>query len=178
MVYGTIILACMGMLIGYLAQRSRMCFVAGVRDYILVRDRELILGMFAFIITIWVLTSILYPMGLLRSGTPEYGDAVIRRSVEQMGSFSLSTFRFGKLLQGGDILSPNMGGVLTGRFLYITLGGGLVLGAVSTLAGGCVLRQHVLIAQGNGDALYFILGFYAAVVLYYGLLFKYLVRLY
>jgi hypothetical protein len=49
---------------------------------------------------------------------------------------------------------------------------------LSTLSGGCVLRQHVLFAQGNMNAAYFILGFYIAVVVYCGLLFKFFMKLY
>jgi hypothetical protein len=63
-------------------------------------------------------------------------------------------------------------------FIYVTLFGGLFIGLVSTLAGGCVLRQHVLLAQGNMDSLYFISGFYVAVVIYYGLLYRFFIRLY
>jgi hypothetical protein len=173
-IYGTAVLAAMGILIGYLAQRSRMCFVAGVRDYILVRDRELLMGMFAFIVTIWVLTSILYGGHWLRSGVPEYGGASIRDSVERVGSFSFRLQNLGGTLKRDGSLR----GVLTVRFFYVTMAGGFVLGAVSTMAGGCVLRQHVLLGQGNMDALYFIIGFYAAVAIYYGLLFKLFVRLY
>lgn len=176
MAYGTILLACLGLLIGYLAQRSRMCFVAGVRDYILVRDWELVLGMASFILTIWVLTSVLYPLGVLRSTTPQYGQPPIARSVQGFGRLlELGTGRGLALFRKGGV---PLRAVLSGRFFYVTICGGLLLGAVSTMAGGCVLRQHVLLAQGNGDALLFILGFYTAVVVYYGFLFKFFVRLY
>ena len=37
-----------GVIVGYLAQRSRMCFVGGIRDFILVRDTELLKGLIAF----------------------------------------------------------------------------------------------------------------------------------
>lgn len=43
-----------GFVIGYLAQRSRMCFVGGIRDYILVRDSELLKGLVAFGLTAWI----------------------------------------------------------------------------------------------------------------------------
>jgi hypothetical protein len=176
MVYGTVLLACVGLFIGYIAQRSRMCFVAGVRDYVLVRDRELVLGLISFVLTIWILTSILYPLGVLRSATPQYGRAYLGRGVAQIGTpGDFSAANLGALFRGAG---GHLGNALSGRFFYVTLGGGMVLGAVSTLAGGCVLRQHVLLAQGNGDARYYILGFYAAVVVYYSLLFKFLVRLY
>jgi len=175
-VYGTLILVCMSMLMGFLAQRSRMCFVAGVRDYILVRDRELLIGMFSFLITLWILTSLLYAFNILRSGTPEYGEPAIRTSVEKIGTYSLSVGNLNTLFQKGP--TGGIGLLLTSRFLYVTLIGGLVIGLVSTLAGGCVLRQHVLLAQGSMDALLFILGFYCAVVIYYGFLYRFFIRLY
>ena len=45
-----------GLVVGFLAQRSRMCFVAGLRDWILVRDAELLTGLFAFLTTVWLMT--------------------------------------------------------------------------------------------------------------------------
>lgn len=43
-----------GVLLGYLGQRSRMCFIGGVRDFILVRDTYLLKGLLAFGVTAWV----------------------------------------------------------------------------------------------------------------------------
>jgi uncharacterized membrane protein YedE/YeeE len=43
-----------GVIIGYLGQRSRMCFVGGIRDFILVRDSYLLKGLIAFGLTAWV----------------------------------------------------------------------------------------------------------------------------
>jgi uncharacterized membrane protein YedE/YeeE len=43
-----------GAVLGYLGQRSRMCFVGGIRDYMLVRDRYLLRGLLAFGITAWL----------------------------------------------------------------------------------------------------------------------------
>ena len=43
-----------GVILGYLGQRSRMCFIGGIRDFILVRDRYLLKGLFAFGLTAWV----------------------------------------------------------------------------------------------------------------------------
>jgi hypothetical protein len=37
-----------GVVLGYLGQRSRMCFVGGIRDFILVRDTYLLKGLLAF----------------------------------------------------------------------------------------------------------------------------------
>lgn len=43
-----------GIIIGYLGQRSRMCFVGGIRDFILVRDTYLLRGLIAFGLTAWL----------------------------------------------------------------------------------------------------------------------------
>jgi uncharacterized protein len=43
-----------GAVIGYLGQRSRLCFIGGIRDFILVRDRYLLKGLIAFGITSWL----------------------------------------------------------------------------------------------------------------------------
>jgi len=39
-----------GFVIGYLGQRSRLCYIAGYRDYFLVRDTYVLKGMFGTII--------------------------------------------------------------------------------------------------------------------------------
>ena len=43
-----IITLLVGGLVGYLSQRSRMCFVGGIRDFILIRDTYLLRGLIAF----------------------------------------------------------------------------------------------------------------------------------
>ena len=43
-----------GTILGYLGQRSRMCFVGGIRDFILVRDTFLLRGLIAFGLTAWI----------------------------------------------------------------------------------------------------------------------------
>jgi YedE family putative selenium metabolism protein len=43
-----------GLIVGYVGQRTRMCFVGGLRDVILVRDRELLKGLVAFAVTAWL----------------------------------------------------------------------------------------------------------------------------
>ncbi len=174
----TLALAILGGGIGFLAQRSRMCFVAGFRDYFIVRDRELLFGIFSFIVTIWLLTSVLYPMNIIRSGIPQYGDAVIRRSVEHVRVSTSYIPSIRDFIIGGLGEGTNLSSHFLNKFIYITFAGGLMIGLVSTLAGGCVLRQHVLFAQGNMNALYYIAGFYTSVVVYYVFLFRYAVLLY
>lgn len=65
-----------GLVVGYLGQRSRLCFVGGIRDFILIRDTYLLKGLAAFGVTAWVA----FPLAGLavgaRSGAFELTDAV------------------------------------------------------------------------------------------------------
>ena len=54
-----------GVVLGYLGQRSRMCFVGGIRDFILVRDTALLKGLIAFGLTAWLA----FPLAGLIAGT-------------------------------------------------------------------------------------------------------------
>ncbi|MBN1836593.1 MAG: hypothetical protein JW820_12135 [Spirochaetales bacterium] len=177
----TLLIGAVGVTVGYLAQRSRMCFVAGLRDFILVRDRELLNGLFSFLLTVWILTSIFYALNLLEQRMPEFGEVRVMTAVEGAGAGTergpgriglAATLRTFRILQSPDAAGSGAGGLraLLGRFFWTSLGGGALIGFLSVLAGGCVLRQHVLCAQGNRSALLFILGFYAAAVVL-GLLF-------
>ena len=40
----------LGLIMGYLGQRARMCFIGGIRDYYLVKDTYLIKGLFTFVV--------------------------------------------------------------------------------------------------------------------------------
>jgi uncharacterized membrane protein YedE/YeeE len=55
-----------GFVVGYLGQRSRMCFVGAVRDLILVRDTGLFKGLIAFGLTAWLALSVLSVAGAAR----------------------------------------------------------------------------------------------------------------
>lgn len=172
-----VILAAAAFTIGFLAQRSRMCFIAGLRDFILVRDGELLKGLFSFLATIWILTSLFYGFGLITDGIPaplfdeekvaavESSETENTESSEQQvvpvavgaeseqAAYELQL----KLVGTGIVASP---------FLWLSIIGGLLLGLITTGAGGCALRQHVLAAQGNGNAKFFLIGFFGMVILY------------
>jgi hypothetical protein len=206
-VYLTAALGGMGLIVGYLAQRSRMCFVAGFRDYLLVRDSELLLGFFSFVVTIWLLTTTLYSLNLLKKGAPEYGEP---RAGESAGNDLALGQAAGRAAAGGEqengMAEPETGqaavagGVKPGerasrghplnpvrllsapftpdRFTYVSLAGGWIVGLLSTFAGGCVLRQHVLAAQGSRDASWYLTGFYTAVPVFYLLLSRFINSIY
>ncbi len=163
-----------GLTVGYLAQRSRMCFVAGLRDWILVRDTELLAGLFAFLATVWLLTSLFGALGLLHQGAPEYGGTLASLRPGAPAGAALAPVRVAARIGIG--LAPLAG--VVNRFFYATLAGGFLIGALSVVAGGCVMRQHVLCAQGDRNALYYLAGFYGAVVVYYALLSRFFAWVY
>ena len=187
----TAAVAALGLVVGYLAQRSRMCFVAGFRDFLLVRDKELLRGFFAFVATIWVLTTALYSVGLMRKGAPEYGGTVlsseegVRRGT---GGSSESGSRGGgtgpaangkiRVFRWAEGIRPFFCTPALDRFMLVTFAGGWIIGILSTFAGGCVMRQHVLAAQGNRDSLFYLLGFFSAVPVFYLFLERFFARLY
>ncbi len=65
-----------GIVVGFVGQRSRMCFVGGIRDWILVRDTFLLKGLVAFGLTAWVA----FPLFAAAGGAPvgEFGRPVLR----------------------------------------------------------------------------------------------------
>jgi len=68
-----------GLLVGYLGQRSRMCTIGGLRDYVLVRDTGLLKGVAAMLLASWVAFGILHAIAgsdlnrLVAAGTTPSG---------------------------------------------------------------------------------------------------------
>lgn len=65
-----------GVIVGYLGQRSRMCTIGGLRDFILVRDTALLKGAGALLLTSWIVFGALRVIdgtsaghGLIAAGT-------------------------------------------------------------------------------------------------------------
>jgi hypothetical protein len=69
-----------GLIVGYLGQRSRMCSIGGVRDYVVVRDTALLKGAAAILVSSWVVFGVLRQIagssagrGLLAAATTPSG---------------------------------------------------------------------------------------------------------
>jgi uncharacterized protein len=80
-----------GVIIGYLGQRSRMCFVGGIRDFVLVRDTYLLRGLIAFGLTAWLA----FPLVGLFSGSRPVSFApadVITILLTVIGGFGVGYF--------------------------------------------------------------------------------------
>ena len=76
----SIVSLAVGVIVGYLGQRSRMCTIGGLRDYVLVRDTELLKGVIALLVASWVAFGLLRPIaasdagrGLIAAGTTPSG---------------------------------------------------------------------------------------------------------
>ena len=167
----------MGVILGYLAQRSRMCFIGGLRDFILVRDKELLKGVAAFFVTAWLAFSAAGYFGWLDLQAPEFqgsnstaGPTVDKDSIET--NLELARVTDLDVITESPLMSPparpstsilNLGWPI----LALTIAAGVVIGLFSTLANGCPTRQHVLAAQGMQDSLFYLVGFYLGVIFYY-----------
>jgi uncharacterized membrane protein YedE/YeeE len=167
----------MGVILGYLAQRSRMCFIGGLRDFILVRDKELLKGVAAFFVTAWLAFSVAGYFGLLDLQAPEYQgsdaavqEVAIHRSIET----AVNVAQVSHINTANDSVSEEPAVRLASSvfqlgwpILILTVSAGVVIGLFSTLANGCPTRQHVLASQGMKDSMFYLAGFYLGVIVYY-----------
>jgi hypothetical protein len=70
---------CVGLIVGYLGQRSRMCTIGGLRDFVLVRDTGLLKGVGAMLLASWVAFGVLHAIAgsdlnrLVAAGTTPSG---------------------------------------------------------------------------------------------------------
>lgn len=140
-----------GLIIGFLGQRSRMCFIGGFRDFLMIRDKELLKGAISFFASAWLTIVILNVIGKLM---PAISDATNVKYVAYPPFLSATLSKFG----------------------VISLIGGLGLGLFSTLAGGCPLRQHIMAGQGRVDSTVYLAGFYFGIIIYYLFVVKLLAR--
>jgi len=129
-----------GLIFGYLGQKSRICFIGGFRDFLLVRDKMLLQGLIAFFATSWITIQFFSLLSII------------------FKDFSFLNLKI--------VSYPGLFESLKSRFGIITFAGGIFLGLLSTLAGGCPLRQHVLAGQGRTDSMTYLGGFYTGIVLY------------
>jgi len=72
----SVALLLIGVATGALGQKSRMCFVGGFRDFILVRDTALLRGLMSFFATNWILVFVLSKTGVLVFHYPTLREAL------------------------------------------------------------------------------------------------------
>jgi len=162
-----------GLIIGYMAQRSRMCFIGGIRDYLLVKDTQLLTGLISFFITAALLFPLAQYLGGDLAGYPWYDREKARTALELAREY----FAYAACWIPDEVLlavkakTAVKGVTLPGEVVVsytalLTVAGGLGIGYFSTIANGCPLRQHVMAASGNKSAQVYLLGFYAGAVVY------------
>ncbi len=161
----------LGIVLGYMAQRSRMCFIGGLRDFILVRDSDLLKGAIAFFVTAWLGFSVAGAFGLVDWRPPEYqGSTTSTQEVsKETTDDTIDSSQTKAVGRAAPITSAALKAALEASWpvLVLALVAGLVIGIFSTLANGCPTRQHVLASQGVQDSIFYLIGFYLGVFFYY-----------
>ncbi|CAB3288657.1 Sulf_transp domain-containing protein [Methanocaldococcus lauensis] len=133
-----------GIILGYLFQRARMCFVGGMRDFYLIKDTWLIKGLFGFFAGALIGYIIFSAAGLI-SAFPWFVDK-------------------GLAPIPGDPLGAS--GTLMGH-LIVAIIGGFGVGFFSVIQGGCPLRNYVMAAEGNKTAIAYLIGLAVGAVIFH-----------
>ena len=167
-----------GVIVGMFAQKSRMCFIGGWRDFFLIRDKYLLKGFFSFVITAAVLFFIFDAAGYYLKNYPWF-DRVIYVNLYDDG-YLLDAILAERSLDYCELMNApamivgvdtDIPGIHIGNFLIpneviMYLISAFIIGLFSTLANGCPMRQHVMGASGNLSAIFYLLGFYAAIIVF------------
>lgn len=135
-IIGTLVV---GFIAGFLGQRSRMCFVGGIRDLYLIKSTYLFKGLIGFLIAAFI------GYAIFNNGIP------FPWFIEK----GISTAIDGAPCTVG-----------TAGFLVAIIGG-LGIGFFAVLSGGCPFRNTVLTAEGNISALLYLLGFFVGAVIFH-----------
>jgi uncharacterized protein len=123
----------LGLVIGYLGQRSRLCYIAGYRDFLMARDTTILKGV----------------MGTV---------------VGAVMGFTLFEW-LGGIVPGFPMLLSTPG-LASGSTWLLTIVGGLGVGIVGVLSGGCPFRMHVQAFEGKKTYLVYLMGFYVGLIFY------------
>ena len=163
-----LITLCVGLILGYAAQRSRFCLIGGVRDYMIVKDKYLLKGMFALLITAALLFLALHLLGVHQENMKNYPMFIKDTTDQQVieASACANTKPLYLFLKKAGGLKFNRWGAKLDLSGYCTIAGAFIIGILSVLAGGCPLRQHVKAAGGNKSAIVYLGGFYVGVIVY------------
>ena len=118
----------LGLLIGFLAQRTRFCTVGGFRDAVLMGDFHLLSGVIAFLVAAFVMNYVVFQ--------------------QFHPGFTLGVDEAGKVINQPAAHTVH----------WLNFAGMALAGLAFTLAGGCPGRQVFLSGEGDGDAAVFVMG--------------------
>lgn len=124
-----------GILIGWLGQRSGFCSMGGFRDYFMFRHTRLLYGYLALI-----------------------GGAFIGYLVFWLITPSAFEHFFWFETSGLTPVPGAPAGLLVAGYIILAVIGGIGVGIIGVLIGGCPLRQLVMTSEGNYKALLFVVG--------------------
>lgn len=119
-----------GLVVGFLAQRTRFCTVGSIRDMVLMGDSHLMSGLLAFVISAFVMNLV---YGQFHPGFTLGIDPETNKAIMQPAAHTVQYLNF-------------LGMVLSGLCF--------------ALAGGCPGRQLILSGEGDGDAGVFVVGMF------------------
>lgn len=138
-----IITLILGILIGWLAQRSGFCSIGGFRDFFMFRHTRLLYGYLALIVggfigylVFWLITPAAFE-------------------------------GFFWLLKKGLMPVPGApAGLTVTAYIVLAVVGGIAVGLIGILLGGCPLRHIVMTAEGNIKSLCFVIGMCVGAVVF------------
>lgn len=133
-----------GFIAGFLGQRSRMCFVGGIRDLYLIKNTYLFKGLIAFILSAFI------------------GYIIFNNNIP-----------FPWFLEKGIMTAISGAACTQGIAAYIlAIIGGFGIGFFSVLSGGCPFRNTVMTGEGNKLSLLYLAGFFLGAVLFHLFIFS------
>jgi uncharacterized membrane protein YedE/YeeE len=131
-----------GMIVGYLGQRSRFCTISGIRDFFLVKDSYRLKGL----------------IGIVIGGV--IGFTLVNKLGGTFSSFAKPHgWQFMPLLTGGLNVIPSI-------LIPISAVGAFFMAYFSVMAEGCPFRQHVMAGEGRLSGIIYIAGLVLGVVFF------------
>jgi len=127
-----------GLVLGYMGQRSRFCTISGLRDFYLVRDTYRLKGL----------------IGIAVGGI--IGFTVVKWIAGMSDLPGLPGF---PLLGDGLNVEPMV-------LLPISIVGGFGMAFFSVMAEGCPFRQHVMAGEGSLSGMLYLLGLVVGIIFF------------
>lgn len=125
----------LGILIGWLGQRSGFCSIGGFRDFFMFRHTRLLNGYLALIVGAFIGYLVFW---LITPAAFEH---------------------FFWLLTSGFTAVPGApAGLSPVAYVILAVIGGIAVGIIGVILGGCPLRQCVMTSEGNVKSLFFVVG--------------------
>jgi uncharacterized membrane protein YedE/YeeE len=133
----------LGLIIGWLGQRSGFCSIGGFRDFFMFKHTRLLFGFLALI-----------------------GGAFIGYLVFKI-LFPTAFEGFFWVLGKGLMPVPGApAGLTVSAYILLAIVGGIAVGLIGVLLGGCPLRQLVMTSEGNIKSLCFVVGICIGSIVY------------